>query len=146
MVERARGHIARLPGLARRAEFREEDAADLSFPAGSFDAVVEFGILHHVPPWRGALGEVARVLRPGGSFAFEDLTRAAVDAQPWFDHPPEGRFSAAEFRRGIEGAGLSVRRFRTLGPWALRGVAGKPPGPRSVLARAQKSQRSDMKR
>lgn len=127
MVERARRHVARFPGFALRAQFREEDATALSFPDDSFDGVFEFGILHHVPPWKKALREVSRVLRPGAPFAFEDLTGAAVDAQPWFDHPREARFTAAEFRGAVERAGLEVGRFRTLGRWALFGVARKAP-------------------
>ncbi|MBK7975511.1 MAG: methyltransferase domain-containing protein [Deltaproteobacteria bacterium] len=50
------------------------DAERLPFEDARFDAAVEFGILHHVPGWRTALVELARVLKPGGHFWFEDLT------------------------------------------------------------------------
>jgi SAM-dependent methyltransferase len=42
------------------------DAENLPFPDGSFDAVYSFGVLHHTPDMGKAVGEVHRVLRPGG--------------------------------------------------------------------------------
>lgn len=51
-------------------EFRLGDAGALPFDAGSFDAVVmNFGLLH-LPEAERALAEAARVLRPGGRYAF----------------------------------------------------------------------------
>jgi SAM-dependent methyltransferase len=42
------------------------DAMRLPFPDHSFDAVICSEVLEHVPGWRGAITEIARVLRPGG--------------------------------------------------------------------------------
>ena len=39
------------------------DGFCLPFKTGSLDAVFDFGVLHHIPDWRSALGEVARVLK-----------------------------------------------------------------------------------
>ena len=51
-------------------EFQEGDAEALSFRDGSFDAVVmNFGMLHLSRPER-AMTEAARVLKPGGCYAF----------------------------------------------------------------------------
>jgi ubiquinone/menaquinone biosynthesis C-methylase UbiE len=44
----------------------EGDAAQLPFPAGAFDAVVAVHVFHLIAGWQAALGEIARVLRPGG--------------------------------------------------------------------------------
>ncbi len=44
------------------------DALDLPYPAASFDVVVLFDLLEHVPDVDKAVAEVARVLRPGGVF------------------------------------------------------------------------------
>lgn len=44
------------------------DVVRLPLRGAMFDAVVAVHILHLVPDWRGALAEVVRVLRPGGSF------------------------------------------------------------------------------
>ena len=45
---------------------RQGDAAALPFPAGSFDLVVSFETIEHVPEPTRFLDECARVLRPGG--------------------------------------------------------------------------------
>ena len=44
-----------------------------------FDAVINFGIVHHLEDWRQRrLAEVARVLRPGGGFYFEEIYAGAL--------------------------------------------------------------------
>jgi SAM-dependent methyltransferase len=53
-----------LEGL--RAEAVRGDAERLPFPAGSFDAVYSFGVIHHTPDMPAAVEEIRRVLRPGG--------------------------------------------------------------------------------
>jgi SAM-dependent methyltransferase len=57
---------ARTRGLADRAAFRRMDAEALELPDGSFDVVLSLFALLHLPDVRRALGEFARVLRPGG--------------------------------------------------------------------------------
>ena len=44
----------------------EGDAQSLRFPSASFDAVVCLEVLEHLPDYRKALDEIARVLRPDG--------------------------------------------------------------------------------
>ncbi|MGI8587366.1 MAG: class I SAM-dependent methyltransferase [Chloroflexia bacterium] len=57
-AERAEGPIA----------YRLGDALDLPYPDGSFDIVVLFDVLEHVPDVGRTVAEIARVLRPGGVF------------------------------------------------------------------------------
>lgn len=45
------------------------DATRLPFEGGSFDAVITSEVLEHIPDDTGALAEMIRVLRPGGTFA-----------------------------------------------------------------------------
>jgi SAM-dependent methyltransferase len=45
------------------------DATRLPFADASFDAVITSEVLEHIPDDSGALGELARILRPGGVFA-----------------------------------------------------------------------------
>lgn len=51
-------------GLFERLRFG--DATALPFAAARFDAVLSLDVLEHVPDYRAALREFARVLRPGG--------------------------------------------------------------------------------
>jgi ubiquinone/menaquinone biosynthesis C-methylase UbiE len=71
------------PGYCRRlreqlggsVEVTEGDATRLPYPDGRFSAVLCFTMLHHIPtvPQQDrAFAEVARVLRPGGTFAGTD--------------------------------------------------------------------------
>ena len=51
-------------GLA--GDFRVSDAENLDFASDSFDLVYSHGVLHHTPDIEGAVGEIHRVLKPGG--------------------------------------------------------------------------------
>ena len=48
------------------AEFASIDAEQLPFREASFDLVYSHGVLHHTPDTPRAIGEIVRVLRPGG--------------------------------------------------------------------------------
>ena len=66
-----------LPGL----DFVHGDAENLPFPDQSFDAVINVEASHIYPSVERFLGEVARVLRPGGHFVYADLrNREAIPA------------------------------------------------------------------
>jgi len=125
MVELARRRIAR---FGDRAAVFVGDAAAIAAADATFDCVVDYGILHHVPDWPQALREIARVLKPGGRFYFEDLCRGFVSAWPvrvLLDHPQATQFTGAEFRAAIEAAGLRVDGWRQLGTWGVVGRADK---------------------
>ncbi len=55
------------------ADFSIGDATRLGFPDGSFDAVHCHALVEHVPDTRAVLGEIRRVLRPGGLVGIRDL-------------------------------------------------------------------------
>jgi ubiquinone/menaquinone biosynthesis C-methylase UbiE len=57
------------PGL----EFVQGDAQNLPFPDESFDAVINVEASHIYPDFERFVGEVARVLRPGGHFLHADF-------------------------------------------------------------------------
>jgi len=56
---------AKKAGVCSNIRFELEDAENLSYPDNSFDAVTEYGALHHVDLPK-VYAEIARVLRPGG--------------------------------------------------------------------------------
>lgn len=72
LVELAR---QRIRASGARAEVQRADVRELPFDAGSFDLVIDFGTCYHVGGGVAgaiaALGEIARVLRPGGLFVHE---------------------------------------------------------------------------
>src|SRR5688572_861290 len=64
MVEQARRRLSRFTPECLRVFVG--DAAAIQAENASYDAVFDFGIIHHVPDWKRAVAEIARVLRPGG--------------------------------------------------------------------------------
>lgn len=102
------------------ANFMLGSADDLSqFPDQSFDAILDFCILHHVEGWRTFFDESRRVLRDGGSIYVADLSKTCihlVDALLHWGHAEEALFSLKEFeeeanKRGFE----TVHRANDLG-------------------------------
>ena len=72
MLAIGRGKVQQA-GLSERIELVAGDAEQLPFAARSFDAIsIAFGI-RNVPNRDRALGEMARVLRPGGRLAILEL-------------------------------------------------------------------------
>jgi len=54
-------------------QFIVQGAEDLSqFADASKDAVVIFGVLHHITDWRKAIDEITRVLKPNGILFLEE--------------------------------------------------------------------------
>ena len=77
------------------------DAQNLPYHKKSFDAVFNYGIIHHLEDWQRGIKEVSRVLKKGGSFYFEEIY-PPLYANPLFRHllmhPTENRFYGPEFR------------------------------------------------
>ena len=63
MVARAR---ARHAAKGSQVRLWVGDADQIQAEDATYDAVFDFAIIHHVPAWRTALREIARVLKPGG--------------------------------------------------------------------------------
>jgi len=106
MVARAQ---ARLSAFGSRTRVWVGDVSAIDAPDATYDAVFDFGIIHHVPEWRRALAEVHRVLKPGGRFFAEEvLSRFIVHpiTRRLLEHPQSDRFDAAVFARELEAAGL----------------------------------------
>jgi ubiquinone/menaquinone biosynthesis C-methylase UbiE len=73
---------------ARGLTAQDADAAALPFPDASFDAVVATLVLCTVPSPERVLDEVARVLKPGGTFAFLEHvagTGGRLRVQKWLE-------------------------------------------------------------
>ncbi len=91
--------------------FLQASADDLSvFEDQSFDAILDFCILHHVEGWRAFFDEAHRVLKDDGSIYIADLNRRCihiVDSLLHWGHNEEALFSFEELeaeahQRGFE--------------------------------------------
>lgn len=119
MIARAR---ARLRERLHQVRLWEGDAEAIAAADARYDAVFDFGVVHHVPRWRSVLSEVYRVLRPGGRFYAEEVYAKLISHWLWrrlLEHPQADRFDHAQF-----GAALQEQGFEVLGSEELWGSFG----------------------
>ncbi len=123
-IAAARSHAA-AEGLAIRYEVGSGE--DMPFADAAFDAVVCVDVLEHVADLDAVLGEVHRVLRPGGRFLYDTINRNPLAsfvvvtlAEDLFRILPQGTHDPAMFLRPGELA-------------AALGRAGLAPGERTGL-------------
>ncbi len=125
MVEQARRRVA---GYGDRAHIWVGDATAIAAPDACYDAVFDFGIIHHIPHWRDALAEVRRVLKPGGHFYAEEILSDFIHnplVRRLLDHPLEDRFDAATFSSALADHGLIPLDSTEFGSWVTWVVATK---------------------
>lgn len=107
-----------VPGL----RFVRGDALDLPFADESFDVVVNVEASHCYPDFGKFLAEVARVLKPGGTFCHADLRYPGQTAD-WVralsTHP-----------------GLRLERMRLINPEVIRGMELNTPRYEAMVRRA----------
>ena len=58
----------------QNATFDVMDASKLDFIDDQFNAVFDFGIIHHIPNWKECILELKRVLKNGGEIILEELS------------------------------------------------------------------------
>jgi len=109
--------IAR-PKLERIADLRCVDAERLPFDDASFDVVTASLLFHELPtePARNVLGEMRRVVRPGGEIAIMEPYRAGGRAlQPIpFPEPYLKEFLATDWDEALRDAGFGAVRGEML--------------------------------
>jgi ubiquinone/menaquinone biosynthesis C-methylase UbiE len=98
----------------------------LAAPDATYDAVVDFGGIHLVEEWRLAVDEIARVLRPGGQYLFEQIVgpthRRLLPLAT--GRRISGGFARDAYLERLGRAGLDVSGLVSPRAWTLTGTVG----------------------
>ena len=117
--------IARRKNRDSSIQYHVMDASTLSFTDRSFDAIFDFGIIHHIPNWKDCISEMHRVLKVNGEVILEEIsidTFSTLPGRIWkglLDHPYNEMFTTAEFLESIAAAGFALQGFAESNPLRL---------------------------
>lgn len=126
MVQKARAYLSADEG--KRVSLYVGDVFRLPFRDNVLDAVFGFGVLHHVPDWRGAAAEIARVLKIGGTYFVEEFYPSAYQnfiTKHLLVHPDEDRFFSHDLRNALEAIKLPIKEAIDLKKVGIVAVAVK---------------------
>jgi ubiquinone/menaquinone biosynthesis C-methylase UbiE len=124
MMLKAKKHLFPMP--TEHVKLYVGDSINLPFKSGAVDAVFGFGFLHHVPDWRRALSEIARVLKDGGIYYLEELYPTLyqnVVTKHILFHPEHDRFDGRELRTMLDEMNLHLSNAVELPKMGILGVA-----------------------
>lgn len=76
MLRVARQNVTKA-GLEKRIALERQDAKQMRYERGAFAAVISNSIIHHIPEPGAVVGEMIRVVKPGGTIFVRDLLRPA---------------------------------------------------------------------
>ena len=105
--------------------FQVMDASKLGFPNESFDAIFDFGIIHHIPNWKDCIEELRRVLKTDGKLILEELSLDSFSGFPGklykslLTHPYEQMFSTEEFVQHLEKVEFNIDYFKKSNPFKM---------------------------
>jgi len=111
-----------------RTDFYVGDVLHLPYKDATFDAVFGFGVLHHVPDWKGGLAEIVRVLKKGGCYFFEELYPSLYQnfiTRHILLHPAENRFKSEDWKDALQEMKLWVQKSVEQKKLGILGVAAK---------------------
>jgi ubiquinone/menaquinone biosynthesis C-methylase UbiE len=126
MIRMAREHSLERHGQG--SSLAVADVFKLPYRNEAADAVFGFGVLHHVPDWRAAVAEIARMLKPGGLYFMEELYPSLYQnllTKRLLLHPSRGRFQSGDLKQGLEEAGLPLQNFLEHKKLGILGIAVK---------------------
>lgn len=121
--------LNRLTGLDDRIEVRQGSAMELPFDDASFDVVWMQNVGMSIADKATLYAEVARALRPGGRFVFQEVAAGPAGDPyfplPWADEPSESFLVGVDvFGELLGAAGFAPEAFEDSSDAEL----GRPPG------------------
>jgi SAM-dependent methyltransferase len=107
-------------GMSGKAMFRQGSFDATGLESASADGVMSVDALQYVPDKTKALAEVARIVRPGGRFAFVafELDPDRLAGLPFWEDP------VSDYRPILEQVGFEVNRYDQIPHWAEDVAAG----------------------
>ena len=97
--------LNRLTGLEDRINVHQGSALNLPVPDGSFDVVWMQNVGMNIADKRKLYGEIFRVLKPGGRYAFQEMAAGKVATSyfplPWATDPGDNSLVSAEEMRSL---------------------------------------------
>ncbi len=111
MIQQAKKYLS--PVQRKKIFLCVGDVEHLPYGDHALDAVFSFGVLHHALNWRGGLAEIARVLKRGGMYFFEELYPSFYQnfvTKHVFLHPEQDRFVSREFKEALAKVNLAPLR------------------------------------
>ena len=94
--------------------FQQGSATKLPFKKNQFDAIFDFGIIHHIPDWKNCIKEMKRVLKPNGIVHIEDYYKETFQSpfgrllKKILIHPYEDMHSKKEFVEYLKKSGFKI--------------------------------------
>ena len=105
--------------------FELGDASRLRFEDEQFDAVFDFGVIHHIPNWENCISELRRVLKIGGELIVEDFSIETFETttgrilRKLTDHPYERMYRRMDLIESLKKSGFEVLREKIYHPLHL---------------------------
>jgi ubiquinone/menaquinone biosynthesis C-methylase UbiE len=120
MVGLAQRELTRrgLMGGAHAPRIWHGNVHEIQAASGEYDAVFDYQVLHHVTDWRGALDEIARVMKTGATLYLVESLKGLIDNPVWgrwMNHPKEDRFTLAVLIDELQRKGFAVQAHKNWG-------------------------------
>jgi len=126
MIQKANARLSSSAGHA--VSLYVSDITCIPFKSKTQDAVFGFGVLHHIPNWRAAIFEIARVLKKGGIYYLEELYPPLYQnfiTKRILLHPEKDRFFSWDLKSSLTDAQLSLEHTVECKKLGILGVAVK---------------------
>lgn len=117
--------IAKMNNADDSIVFELGDATKLRFIDEQFDAVFDFGVIHHIPNWEDCINELKRVLKIGGELMIEDYSIETFETttgrilRKLTKHPYERMYRRMDLIESLKGSGFEIMKEKICHPLNL---------------------------